>query len=99
MQERSGQILTASKDASVAISALRPSGDVVRLRLFEDHHDGVVKSARWSPTVGSGIFASCGVDRCALVKMSRGNLSYSSRLRGSRCLRCLCLMQHGFLKG
>lgn len=64
MHELGGSVLTASKDCTVAVSALGQegsSGSVRLVRRYEELHQGVVKCARWRDL---RTFASCGNDRC-----------------------------------
>ena len=60
MHELHEAIVTAGKGGSVAISALRPEGELQTVQMFESHHGGVVKCARWC---NRATFASCGNDR------------------------------------
>eukprot|EP00958_Prasinococcus_capsulatus_P011418 scaffold1135_cov343-Prasinococcus_capsulatus_cf.AAC.6 len=59
MQERSSKILTASKDKNVVVSSICEDR-VEKLWDFE-HHDSVVKCARWQSN-RVDVFASCGND-------------------------------------
>ncbi|PSC70328.1 WD repeat-containing 32 [Micractinium conductrix] len=73
LHERGGRLLTAAKDASVAISSLgegsRAGGAALTvLHRYEDLHSGVVKCARWRD---DHCFASCGNDRRLVVVDSR----------------------------
>lgn len=64
-------MLTASKDASVAISSLQGSSGTASLaavQRYNDLHDGVVKCARWRD---ADTFASCGNDRRLCVVDAR----------------------------
>ena len=52
-------IATASKDCSMAVSKLEPSGKIQLLRSYEQQHAGAVKCARWQD---QQIVATCGND-------------------------------------
>lgn len=71
LAEHSGRVLTASKDASVAISSLQGSSGTASLaavQRYNDLHDGVVKCARWRD---ADTFASCSNDRRLCVVDAR----------------------------
>ena len=58
--DRGVDILTASKDASVALTRLTGTGLAV-VSQWHDVHSSVVKSVRWRD---GSVFASAGNDRC-----------------------------------
>lgn len=69
LHECGGRVLTASKDGTVAVSALGDAASsttfAVVLR-YDELHEGVVKCARWRQAGSGGeplVFASCGNDR------------------------------------
>jgi hypothetical protein len=70
MDESAGQILTGSKDRSVSLSVIHPSGEIQRAQLFQDLHGSVVKSVHWKPVLGSSpvIFASGSQDSSVAVQ-------------------------------
>lgn len=64
-------MLTASKDATVAISSLEGSSGTTSLaavQRYDELHEGVVKCARWRD---ADTFASCGNDRRLCVVDAR----------------------------
>lgn len=66
MHHQQGLIATASKDCSVSVCSISDSGEILTDRNFPDHHNGVVKCVRFSPS-HSSLLASCGNDRCSLT--------------------------------
>ena len=59
MQERGLRVLTGSKDATVRVTAVRPTGEFTAVREFAECHSNVVKCVRWRD---DAVSASAGND-------------------------------------
>ena len=59
MHHRAGMVATASKDCSMALSAVTPDGRIALVHSFQQQHEGAVKCARWGRP---HIVATCGND-------------------------------------
>jgi len=73
LHESSGQVLTASKDGTVALSTLAGSSGTASLaavQRYEELHEGVIKCARFN-CLGAHTFASCGNDRTLCIVDTR----------------------------
>eukprot|EP00887_Chlorella_sp_A99_P004293 scaffold15.g4293.t1 len=75
MHELGGQVATASKDCTVALTAVRASGELSPLQSYDSLHEHVVKCVRWRAAGpgGGGAFASCGNDRRICVVDARAS--------------------------
>jgi WD40 repeat protein len=78
MDERGGQILTGSKDRSVAVSLIQTSGEIQKVHNFLDLHASVVKSVQWKPGPDGSdcppqVFASGGQDSSIFVQDTRSD--------------------------
>jgi hypothetical protein len=100
MHEAGGRVLTASKDGSVVVSALRGDGGLMATSRHDDlHGGGVVKCARWRRAGGAGaaaaapdVFASCGNDRAVrIVDARQGGAAAAVVLEGGHSSAVNCV--------
>lgn len=75
MAECGGRVATASKDCTVSVTALRPTGGLALQHRYDTLHEHVVKCVRWQQRQqedgGCHVFGSCGNDRRVCIVDTR----------------------------